>query len=114
MGKIKHCLGLYGIVLHLQLLTAAAWVLFMLRPPPFGAGILAGMIPVYIASQVVNTCANTSVPKTFSILSFCDIHACGACCLVQMAVEKLKQGIDGFAADQRKLEEMLAAKAGGK
>ena len=25
-----------------------------------------------------------------------------------MAVDKLKQGIEGFAADQRKLEEMVA------
>ncbi|KAK9819953.1 hypothetical protein WJX72_004354 [[Myrmecia] bisecta] len=31
----------------------------------------------------------------------------------QMAVDKLKEGIDGFAKDQRKLEEMLAAIKGG-
>lgn len=29
----------------------------------------------------------------------------------QMAVEKLKHGIDGFAADQRKLEDILAKAA---
>jgi transaldolase len=32
----------------------------------------------------------------------------------EMAVDKLKQGIDGFAADQKKLEEQLAKLAGGR
>jgi transaldolase len=33
----------------------------------------------------------------------------------QMAVDKLKEGIEGFAADQRKLEDMLGkAAAAGK
>lgn len=31
----------------------------------------------------------------------------------EMAVEKLREGIEGFAADQRKLEEQLARLAAG-
>ncbi len=42
--------------------------------------------------------------------------ACCACTsgVLQMAVEKLKQGIDGFAADQKRLEDLLASIAMGK
>lgn len=33
------------------------------------------------------------------------------CLVCRMAVDKLKEGIDNFAKDQRKLEEMIAAAA---
>jgi hypothetical protein len=46
-------------------------------------------------------------------LTACDAMRRAACLLPQMAVDKLKQGIDSFAADQRKLEETLAALASG-
>lgn len=67
-----------------------------------------GVVFLAPCNWVCEGCADGFAPE-WGVLT------CGACPLAlpppQMAVEKLKQGIDGFAADQRKLEDILAKAA---
>lgn len=67
--------------------------------------------PVHIPSMLAhatrkNASATSSLSYTHARLPLPPLP-------MQMAVDKLKEGIDGFAADQRKLEELLAGLASG-
>lgn len=83
---------------------------------PSGPLLLCGSLILRLCAAMQRLGPKLVACRTTVPIRDLTLLACSACTpdALQMAVEKLKQGIDGFAADQKRLEDLLASIAMGK